>query len=1046
MSSIPNQPNEGLNPNYSPTPTNQLTNSDVRLAYYIYTWDNTGKQRQKTAWSSIGSYTLNEANDNIVYQANVNQLIKSAGSSGVSIVPPTLGVIANVTGENTNDVMPIILHADHSYIAGLDNISTLVSDISPHTTLDTFDVHYLMSSGLNNLALSYTDLFTQSVEYSISTDTNVFIPFTSYHEGAIQENVSIPVIGQNTHGINEITNTGFLYNNYSYRRRADVMQYYMNLYNYVRDWAYYSNTIAVTGYADKDNMNFSLNTDSNLTTISQITDRDILQIGAFKQIFQNLSNQNGLYKTTADLLANIQAALDVQLGNTDSAPVSAAPITFDIITSTVNALQQWNSFKGSNSSDVWENATTAIVVEKMPFNSQFIDLAESSAATGIAGVNWRTKQWTNIAFPTVDETYVSILQNSIPNYDGTSNLTINPNWINMYPITYSNSTGLYTTSSNEIDVHTSVGGTSTLDMNDSESNNRIIWNNATSQFASNCYFLQENNINNSASNYRFIGLKSSNPNPYANDQGSNVIELTGFNKILISDLYENPNQYQVATTTYYFYDTSNNSSSSSNIEDVTGTLSSYSVSLSSASAVNTNFMIAGVGKGDTATIGYNGAFYIPLPSEIDQDDNNAYQDTHWMLTTWTPNISNNAANEGILNHGNVLYKYTKMNDLITTGIYGGFTPYYNPNGDIVAGLVNIPQVSWGTEPGSINNVEYVPAAVNQAAKLTNMMYRNGGSAIGNLAVTVNTDATNIATFGNYVASNNSSVCVITLNSNERSIIENQGWMDNSTNISNVAYLDLIGYPDEEFDNLSFDVQRKYIFTFNCHVQATSLHLLSNQIDYGVPSLMLIGHFRNRYCKSSLPINNTTTVYTGKDVFIPLLNKPLENPVNNIYNINGTYTLSWNTTGTSTEEFPHINGYEMYIPDSAKSIKISSSTPFNEIYKEYFSTSDDTGIPRTAIDSGTILHFENVLDRIYAVIMSGESVNPNISFQFVNNTTYQSDNTRILANDDIKLFAGYSNADFTNNNFIHTNVMTETGIDSGILGVNEPMITMIIQRY
>lgn len=1051
-STTPNYPNEGLNPNYL-SDSRALTNSDVRLAYYIYTWDEYGKQRQKTGWSSIGSYTLDASGENIIYQANVNQLIKTAGSAGVSVVAPTLGVIANVQGSTTtSDVMPIILHVDYSYIAGLDNISTLVDSSVAHTTLDELDIHYPLSSSLNDLSISYTNLFGNSVSYSVSNndDVEIFAPFTSYVAGTVQENTLIPVVGVNTHGINEITNKGFVYNAYNYERRADVIQYYMNLYNYVRDWSYQSNSIGVTSYGDKTAMEFA-SASNDLNIITQITDRDILQFGTFKQIFQSISANSSIYSETAGILEEIENALNIQLGNTTSSPLATAPVTLDIISSTISALEKWNSIKNnSDYTDVWEDATTAIIIDKIPFNEEFINLAESSTATGIAGINWKTKQWTNIAFPNVDETYVRILQNSISNYDGSSSLTINPNWINMYPIIYYHSDSTYITSSNEIDVYAGTAtGIVPLDMNDAASSNIIIWNSATSQFVSNSYFLQENNINNSASNYRFIGLKTSNPDPYANDQGSNVVELTGFNKILISDLYENPNQYQVATTTYYYYDPANtaNVSSSSNVEDITGTLSSYSVSLSSASAVNTNFMIAGVGRSDSATIGYDGAFYIPLPSEIDQDDNNAYQDTHWMLTTWTPNISNNAIDEGILNHGNVLYKYTKMNDLITTGMYGGFTPYYNPNGNIVAGLVNIPQISWGSNDGSINGVTYVQAAVNQAAKLTNMMYRpNGGSAIGNLAVTDSSDATAISTFTNYIAITNSSVCVITLNSNERNIIENQNWMDNNgSNISNVAYLDLIGYADEEFDNLSFDVNRKYIFTFNCHVQATSLHLLSNQIEYGVPSLMLIGHFRNRYCKSSLPVNGSTVVYTGKDVFIPLLNKPLENPVNNIYNINGTYTLSWNTTGTSTEEFPHTNTFEMYIPDNAKSIKITSDTTFATIYDGVFG-SNDTDIPTTNITAGNILHFENVLDRIYAVIMTGENVNPNVSFQFVNNTTYQNDTTRILANDDIKLFAGYSNVDFTDNNFINTNVMQETGIDSGILGVNEPMISMIIQQY
>ena len=45
--------------------------------------------------------------------------------------------------------------------------------------------------------------------------------------------------------------------------------------------------------------------------------------------------------------------------------------------------------------------------------------------------------------------------------------------------------------------------------------------------------------------------------------------------------------------------------------------------------------------------------------------NNAYVDTHWILTTWTPNNNSNAIEKGINNNQNVLYKYTKNLNLLT---------------------------------------------------------------------------------------------------------------------------------------------------------------------------------------------------------------------------------------------------------------------------------------------------------------------------------------------------------------------------------------------
>ena len=223
---------------------------------------------------------------------------------------------------------------------------------------------------------------------------------------------------------------------------------------------------------------------------------------------------------------------------------------------------------------------------------------------------------------------------------------------------------------------------------------------------------------------------------------------------------------------------------------------------------------------------------------------------------------------------------------------------------------------------------------------------------------------------------------------------------------NVAYLDLIGYPDEEFDNLSFDVERKYIFTFNAHIQVTNLNLMSDQINYGTPSLLLVGHFRNRYCKANIKVGNSNMIYPGRDIFIPLLNKPLENPINNIYNVEGTYILSWNTTGDSDNEFNDISKYAMYIPKNAKTYTTTGSSTFEQIYNNLFNESLTT--TTTNLAAGNVLHFENVLDRIYAFILTGETVNNNFMYQFVNNTTYQDNSKKILSNDDIDLITGRIN--------------------------------------
>ena len=513
---------------------------------------------------------------------------------------------------------------------------------------------------------------------------------------------------------------------------------------------------------------------------------------------------------------------------------------------------------------------------------------------------------------------------------------------------------------------------------------------------------------------------------------------------MLNDLYENPNTYQNATIEYY-YSKDNESFSTFDINKISGHITSYQVSLYSAIKSDQNVLIGGCGSdGSGHTTGSPGFFYIPLPSDIDMNDNSAYVDTHWMLTTWTPNISKNATDRGIINNQDVLYKYTKMNDIITTGLYGGFTPYYNPNNNTTAGIIRIPQISYGES--NYGSPIYVTSNENQIAKLSKIMftsntndlvtlpkngqikfynYKEGDSKtyifigsktnegndditvtpIGNIPPNITGDTTFETYFSNY---KQFAACVFTLNSNEKNIILNKNLMNNKA-IGNVAYLDLIGYPDEEFDNLSFDVERKYIFTFNAHIQVTNLNLMSDQINYGTPSLLLVGHFRNRYCKANIKVNGSNMIYPGRDIFIPLLNKPLENPVNNIYNVEGTYILSWNTTGDSDNEFNDISKYAMYIPKNAKTYTTTGKKTLTKIYEELFNNDAFNGTDDgTNLKSGNILHFENVLDRIYAFILTGETVNNNFMYQFVNNTTYQDNSKKILSNDDIDLITGRIN--------------------------------------
>lgn len=1029
-------------------PNDGLSYSDIRLAYYIYTWDNNNKLKQKTAWSTIGTYSIN-SNEDIIYTSNKNQLLKTNGLNGVSIVKDTYGVIVNDNG----DVVPTLLKINGTYIVGLDNIGGISPSL--HTTIPTIDSHLLANTnGINgnDSRITYSNMWgSNTYIFSGTTTVDNFFPFTPYDKGTVIEPVELAVIGKETNGINGITNKGFIYNNYTYQRNIDLLYKYNELYNYFKDWRHGSNKLSISFSNNSYVIN---NADDGSSTVTSVNDFDVTVIrqfaNHFNQIYQtnstlsNTNNNVNYLSNTYVILSTIASTVDELLGNYSDygSRLLQTPITNNLLISAKNALADWEHV--SNVSSLWENKTTAIVMEKLTANSELFDFTANNNATSIIGMNNRTSQWVELQLPTNDRTYELVMKDVINNNPGTYSLASLSQFINQYTITYKyNDTDGDGINDQNTTVITSAvnyignNGDGYYTSNIFNTIKLFDYNNDKFTWTSNVYFLEDDNFNNSASTFRFIGIDSLG-GKFSNDQGSNSIKLTGFNKILLNDLYENPNTYQNADTSYYYYigDDTQHGSKTSDINEITGKISSYTVSLKSAIKNDQNVLIGGCGSdGNGHTTGSPGFFYIPLPSDIDMNDNSAYVDTHWMLTTWTPNISKNATERGIINNQDVLYKYTKMNDIITTGLYGGFTPYYNPNNKTTAGIIRIPQISYGES--DYGSPKYVTGDENQIAKLSMIMYtsntnvtlpNNGqikfynyqdGKTNTYIELTANPipignippgDTRFKTYFDNY---KQFAACVFTLNSNEKNIILQNNLMDNRN--ENVAYLDLIGYPDEEFDNLSFDVERKYIFTFNAHIQVTNLNLMSDQINYGTPSLLLVGHFRNRYCKANIKVGDSNMIYPGRDIFIPLLNKPLENPVNNIYNVEGTYILSWNTTGDSVNEFNDISQYAMYIPENAKSYQVIATEEkpkqLSTIYKQLFeaNSSDISGDDDVKFtNSGNILHFENVLDRIYAFILTGETVNNNFMYQFVNNTTYQDNSKKILSNDDIDLITGRIN--------------------------------------
>lgn len=1053
---------------------NPIPNTEVRLAYYVYTWDETNMPRQRTAWSSIGTYYLSGTGSNteVIYGSNQNQLIKSAGSAGVNIVDNTLGLIANVQGTTHTDVSPIIIYTDGKYLAGLDN-NTVRQHFDLHTKLNTIDLHYIEThTDLSKHTIAYTNLYNDKKTVTKTDPTgNEWVSATTSDKGTIQENTFVALVGESG-GINRVTNTGFVYNGLTYKRPYDSNITWRNFTNYVGGWTYGSNGFNVA-YDTSDVMTITSN--SNNGTITAVTDMDVLKIGDYIEEFKAIKDSNASassnitysneYNLIVGYLTSTEKEIDILLGNKayDETSgkkypvVSQAAISKDIFTSISSALALYATV--SNMKDVWTSATSAITVDRIPWNSTFIDINANKTATGFVVANNRTNTWQYTKFPTIDETWDKVTEWM----KGTSGYDWKP-FLNQYPITADATAVTYINKVWYRSFDKSIQSIeSAIVKNDDGATSLSYYISTPSNY----------NLINSANKYRFLGMTTEQEN-YSNDQGSNVISITGFNKILLEDLYENPNNYQIPNVTWYYTSDGNSQSTANALDIPVNTGISYAMSITSALNTDNNFLVAGVGattghKGQR--VGYNGVFYIPLPSSIETDEDGKYEDTHWMLTTYTPQVNVRAGTEGIYNSGSTLYKYTKMNNLITTGVFGGFTPYHTAD-TITANLVNIPQVSYSTTEYKIGEKVVVTSNQNAAAKI--------GALISDIAYIIPANGVNngadtkwMEAFNKQITSNSDKCTIITLNNYEADIINKHtiggktGILNNAP-IANAMYLDLFGYKDEEWNNLSFDVNRKYIFTFNCHIQATNLNLASDQINYGTPSLLLLGHFRQRYAKTTNDITNFGyQAYAGETMLIPLLNKPLENAVNNIYNIEGTYTLSWDTTGTNAEKaLPQK--YSFYIPDEYNDKNIPFDKDLGAIYSSVYSFNSNTstiqgaagaspaatiGIPNTGVTTGTTtvtycnkpdgnrVKWMNVMDRIYAFILVGKNVNPNVSYQFVNNNTYQADDRTILSTEDIKLFAGM-------NGFATDNAKPADwlGIDSGILGVCEPMFSMTIQRY
>ena len=359
MSSNKEYPNDGLS-----------SYSDIRLAYYIYTWDNNNKLKQKTAWSTIGTYSINSNND-IIYTSNKNQLLKTNGSNGVSIVKDTYGVIVN----DNADVVPTLLKINGTYIVGLDNIGGISPSL--HTTISTIDSHLLANTnGINgnNYEITYTDMWASNIailkKNNFATN-NYFYPFTPYDKGTVIEPVELAVIGKESNGINGITNKGFIYNNYTYKRNVNLINYYNELYNYFKDWRVGSKKLSID-FSQLNGYKIGTDTDNTTSAVTILTDFDMMVISNAADMFHNIYNENiGIDRndsnfnallSTCSSLTSIASQINVLLGNysDDGSRLLQTPLTYNLLESSVTALACWSYAK--NIESLWGSKTTAIVM------------------------------------------------------------------------------------------------------------------------------------------------------------------------------------------------------------------------------------------------------------------------------------------------------------------------------------------------------------------------------------------------------------------------------------------------------------------------------------------------------------------------------------------------------------------------------------------------------------------------------------------------------------------------------------------------------------
>lgn len=709
----------------------------------LYYLDSTNNSR--VGWGFIGSKNIN---DNVIYYPN--RILRSGSTIG--LVEDTAGVITNVDGFPT----PLVLSLDGTYIMGLDCSAT-----DSHINLDSFDPRVMDSAQ----EVVYTNLQGQETTQN---------PFTESEQGDIVEPVHVAAIGEDSRGINEFMNQGFVYNQYPYQRTF-YTQFYNKLWRALSGLHVGSMRIA----HEEDTTTYEVVQEGSNTEVSEYTPyvRQVLESAKESLDFTDESFDGSV---TASQISELIDEL----------------LEYDTISN--EFLNTLSSLLNTSAHlvPVQEIQGSVVTLPTLPFNSTFVDIA--STATGLACVNEKTHQWGAMDFPSSDQTFAELTKNST-------------DWVSKYPYTYHTATDAYETSSNTVSLTTGASVATSVE---------AFWSNG--EPTSSSYFIA-NNLSNAGSTFRFLGLTSvteddaeadaeNDANMYAANQGVNQTLLTGFNKILVSDLWEDPNQYQTVAVD----------------EDVQGEMK---VSATSALATSLPCMMGAVNSA---------VFYVPLPTDINQE-NYQYIDTHWVLTTYTPNSSLNPSGRGLINAGQVLYKFDPIDELLDNTMVE-VSEFMRAPSSVTS--VIIPQIDSNT--------------AHNENKLSWLMRRSQadiglhGQAVGNVDPTDRNALTQ--------AMARPHVATFTVNSAEYTC---------ATPIANLDY------------GMEIRSDRDYTFNIEAKLHIEGLVNAWRQFTDNSPSLLMIGHFRRGICEN---------YYNGTDVFAPIMIQPIGNSQSTEYRIHGTQLL------------------------------------------------------------------------------------------------------------------------------------------------------------